>query len=103
MYSAVTLDRRLSWTHHIERTVAKVLRTYVSICSLFKNKRLNTNIKLTPYKALMKSVMTYACPTWVSAVDSHLLKLHRLWNRVLRSVEDLDTGFQNSLCVCLCN
>jgi hypothetical protein len=27
--------------------------------------------------------MTYACPTWVYAVDAHLLNLQRLQNRVL--------------------
>jgi hypothetical protein len=28
--------------------------------------------------------MTYACPTWESAADTHLLKLQRLQNKVLR-------------------
>jgi hypothetical protein len=26
--------------------------------------------------------MTYSCPTWECAADAHLLKLHRLQNRV---------------------
>jgi hypothetical protein len=28
-YLSVTFDRRMTWSHHIERTVAKVLHTYV--------------------------------------------------------------------------
>jgi hypothetical protein len=31
-------------------------------------------------------VLTYACPAWEFAADSHLLKLQRLQNRVLRTI-----------------
>jgi len=31
--------------------------------------------ELTLYKALMRSKMTYVCPDWEFAADSHLLKL----------------------------
>jgi hypothetical protein len=45
------------------------------------------NIKL--YKAVIRSAMTYACPTWEYAVDAHLLKLQRLQNRVLGAVGNI--------------
>jgi hypothetical protein len=54
-------------------------------------------------KALIRSAMTYACPAWEFAAESHLLKLQRLQNRVLRtignfprrtSVRDLHVAFQ---------
>jgi hypothetical protein len=47
--------------------------------------------------------MTYACPAWDFAAESHLLKLQRLQNKVLRtigsfprrtSVRDMHVGFQ---------
>jgi hypothetical protein len=34
--------------------------------------------------------MTYACPTWEYATEAHHLKLHRLQNRVLRAIGNLD-------------
>jgi hypothetical protein len=34
--------------------------------------------------------MIYACPTWVFAADSQLMKLQRLQNRVLRAIGNLD-------------
>jgi hypothetical protein len=40
----------------------------------------STNIKLTLYKAPVRSVMTHACPTWEYAENGHLLKLQRLQN-----------------------
>jgi hypothetical protein len=47
--------------------------------------------------------MTYACPAWEFAAESHLLQLQRLQNRVLRtagnfprrtSVRDMHEAFQ---------
>jgi hypothetical protein len=88
-YLGVTFDRGMIWRLHIERTVAEVLRTYIRTYFLFETERSSTNIKLTLYKALIRSVMTYACPTWEYTADAHLLKLHRLQNRVLRAIGNL--------------
>jgi hypothetical protein len=79
----------MTWRRHIERTLAKALRMYVRTYSLFRSVRLGTDMKLTVYKALIRSVMTYACPTWEYAADAHLLKLQRLQNRVLRGIGNL--------------
>jgi hypothetical protein len=38
------------------------------------------------YRAPIRSVITYACPTLEYAADAHLLKLQRLQNRVLRAI-----------------
>jgi hypothetical protein len=65
---------------------AKAFRTFITICSLLKSERLSTNIKLTLHKALIRSVMTYACPACEFAAESHLLKLQRLQNKVLRTI-----------------
>jgi hypothetical protein len=79
----------MTWRLHIERTTAKALGTYIRTCTLFKSKRLSSNAKLIPYRALIRSIMTYACPTWEFAADTHLLKLQRLQNRILRAAGDL--------------
>jgi hypothetical protein len=44
---------------------------------------------LTLHKALIRSAMTYACPTWEFAADTRLLKLQRLQNKVLRTIGNL--------------
>jgi hypothetical protein len=54
--------------------------------SLFKSERLSTNIKLTLHKALIRSVMTYACPACEFAADTHLIKFQCLQNKVLRTI-----------------
>jgi hypothetical protein len=58
--------------------------------SAYKSKHLNANIKLIVYRALIRSIMTYSCPTWECAADTHLIKLQRLQNWVLRAISNLD-------------
>jgi hypothetical protein len=77
-YLGVIFDKRMTWRLHIEIIEAKAFRTFIRIYSLLKSERLSANIKLTLYKALIRSVMTYACPAREFAAESHLLKLQRL-------------------------
>jgi hypothetical protein len=71
----------MTWRLHIEMIKAKAFRTFIRIYSLFKSERLSANIKLTLHKALIRSVMTYACPAWEFAAECYLLKLQRLQNK----------------------
>jgi hypothetical protein len=81
-YLGVIFDRRLTWRLHIEKT----LGTYITTYSIFQSKHLSANIKLIVYRALIRSIMIYACPTWEFAADAHLMKLQRLQNRILRAI-----------------
>jgi hypothetical protein len=84
------------------RQETKACRTFIRIYSLVKSERLSANIKLNLHKALIRSVLTYACPAWELATDTYLLKLKRMQNKVLRTignvprftlVRDLHTAF----------
>jgi hypothetical protein len=57
----------MTWRLYVEMIEAKAFKTFIRIYSLFKSERLSTNIKLTPYKAL-------------------ILKLQRLQNKILRTI-----------------
>jgi hypothetical protein len=76
---------------HIERSEAKVLCMNVRIHSKFRSARTSIKIKPTPYKALIRSVMTYTYPTWDYEADANLLKLQPLQNRTLRAVGNVDS------------
>jgi hypothetical protein len=97
-YLGVIFDKRVTWRVHIEMIKAKAFRTFVGVYSLFRS-----NIKLTFLNALIKSVITYASPTWEFAANTHLMKLQRLQNKVPRTignyprrkpVRDLHMAFQ---------
>jgi hypothetical protein len=78
---------------------AKAFRTFIREYSLFRSERLSTNIKLTLHKALIRSVMTYASPAREFAADTHLMKLQRLQNKVLRTTGNFPrhaSGFRDS-------
>jgi hypothetical protein len=85
-YVGVMFSNRITWRLRIKRIEAKAFRTFIRLYSLFKSERLNASIKLTLLKALIRSVMTYACPACELAAETRLLNLHRLQNRVLRNI-----------------
>jgi hypothetical protein len=85
-YLGVIFDKRMTLRLHIQMIEAKAFRTFIGINSLFKSARLSANIKLTLHKAVVRSVMTYACPAWKFAAECHLLKLQRLQNKVLHTI-----------------
>jgi hypothetical protein len=84
------LRLRLRSTSVIEKTTVKALGTCIKTYSLFKSKHLSAHIKLIVYTALIKPIITYTCPTWEFAAATHLMKLQRLQNRVLRAIGNLD-------------
>jgi hypothetical protein len=57
IYLGVIFDKRITWKLHLEMTEAKAFRTFIRVYSLFKHERLSANIKLTLYKALIRSVI----------------------------------------------
>jgi hypothetical protein len=80
----------------------EAFRTFVRIYSLLKSERLRANIKLTLHKALISSVIMYACPAWELAADTYLLTVQRWQSTVLLDighfprctpVRDLHTAF----------
>jgi hypothetical protein len=80
-YLGVIFDKKITWRLHIEITEVKAFRIY----ALLKSECLSANIKLTLYKALIRSLMT-CCPAWELAADTYLLKFHRMQNKVLRTI-----------------
>jgi hypothetical protein len=68
----------------IKMIEAKVCGTFMSLFGILKS-RLSANIKLTFHKALIRSVVAYACSAWEFAADIHILRKESLQNNVLRT------------------
>jgi hypothetical protein len=84
-YLGVIFNKRITWRLHLEVIEVKLFRTFITIYSLLKSEHLSAKIKLTLHKALIRTVVTYACPSWELAADTYLLKLQHLQNKVLRT------------------
>jgi hypothetical protein len=87
-YLGIIFDRKITWRLYIKTIETKAFRAFIRTYSLFKSERLSANIKLTLYKELMRSITTYASPTWEFAANTHLLKMQRLQNKVLRTSDN---------------
>jgi hypothetical protein len=69
-FIGVIFNDRNTLRLHKEIIEAKAFKTIIRMYSLFKSERLSDNIKLILHKALIRSVMTYACPAWELAADT---------------------------------
>jgi len=78
---------RYNFVSRTDLTIATgVLQTFISIYPILKSEPLSVGTKLTLYKKLIISVLTYTWPAWEFAADSHLLTLQSLQNKVLRTI-----------------
>jgi hypothetical protein len=100
-YLSVILDKRITWRLHVEMIEAMAFRTFIRIYSIFKSERLSGNVNLTFHKALIRSVMTYACPAWELAADIYLCKLQRLQNKVLHTIANFQGAYRPARCTWL--
>jgi hypothetical protein len=88
-YLYVIFDERMTWMLHTETTEANAFRTFITLYFLFGGERLSVNIELTLHKAVIGSVMAYACLAWEFAAEAYLLKLQCLQGRFLRTIGGL--------------
>jgi hypothetical protein len=61
-FLGVTCCRRMTWRYHIWRTAVKALCMYIQTYFIFESMSLNTNIKITLYKALIRSYLRLPPP-----------------------------------------
>jgi hypothetical protein len=64
------LDKMITWRLHIQMIEANAFRTFIRIYALVKSECLSANIKLTPHKAPIRSIITYGCPSWEIAAPA---------------------------------
>jgi hypothetical protein len=62
-YLGVIFDKKLTWKLHTEMIATKALCIFLNINPILKSERLSVGAKLMN-KALIRSVLTYACPAW---------------------------------------
>jgi hypothetical protein len=61
-YFGVIFIKKLHRDYLHKPIASKALRAFISIYILLKSERLSVNAKLTFYKTLIRSIISYACP-----------------------------------------
>lgn len=84
-YLGVLINYRLNYGRHIEKTLTAARNSYHSIRPLLRRKEgLSTETKTLLYKTLIRPIITYAYPVWMTAASSHLNKIVNFERRILR-------------------
>ncbi|KAL4096493.1 hypothetical protein QTP88_021438 [Uroleucon formosanum] len=86
-YLGLTLDKRMTWAHHIKEKIVKLnLRLRLLKSLIFNNKYTHINTKLLIYKSLLKPIWTYGLQLWGNAKKSNLNKIQTFQNKALRNL-----------------
>lgn len=86
-YLGLTLDKRMTWAHHIKEKIVKLnLRLRLLKSLIFNNKYTHINTKLLIYKSLLKPIWTYGLQLWGNAKKSNLNKIQTFQNKALRKL-----------------
>jgi hypothetical protein len=78
-YLGVTLDKRLTWSPHIDQFRKKTAQRMGMLGPLLnRNNDLSVRNGVLLYKQLIRPMMDYACPAWRSAARTHVRRLQVL-------------------------
>ena len=84
-YLGVTLDKRLTWSPHIDQVRKKTAQRMGMLGLLLnRNGELSVRNGVLLYKQLIRPMMDYACPAWRSAARTHARRLQVLQSKCLR-------------------
>jgi hypothetical protein len=77
--SGVTLDKRLTWSPHIEK-VRKKTSQRLGMMGPLLNRKSDFSVRngVLLYKQLIRPMMDYVCPAWSSAARFHVRRLQVL-------------------------
>jgi hypothetical protein len=89
-YLGVTLDSKLTYRTHTSCILSKAnyrLRQLFPISN--KSATIDINLALVIYKSLLRSLLTYASPTWSYAASTYINKLQIFKKKILRIITKL--------------
>jgi hypothetical protein len=84
-YLGITLDKRLTWSPHIDQVRTKTAERMGMLGPLLNRESdLSVRNGVLLYKQLLRPMMDYACPAWRSADSTHVRRLQVLQSKCLR-------------------
>lgn len=91
-YLGINLDCKLLFRCHIENAINKASAASFSslYCLLSRNSFASLDSKLRIYKAIIRPILTYACPIFINAARCHLNKLQIFQNKILRMILNIN-------------
>lgn len=89
-YLGMHLDKRLTFGKHVDEVLMKGQRVLKALYSLVcRRSRLSLTNKILLFKTVFRPTLTYACPVWAGCAKTHLQKMQRFQNRILKFMLDV--------------
>lgn len=86
-YLGMHLDRRLTWSKHIQSKITQIKIKKAELNWLIsRESKLNLNYKVQLYKSIIKPIWTYGIELWGTASPSNVEKLQRVQSKILRQI-----------------
>lgn len=96
-YLGVHLHAKLNWGYHLNKKINECHTRLILLYPLINRKsHLRSDCSLLIYKAILRPILTYACPVWSNAPKSSLKKLQTMQNKVLRLAINCPWFIRNS-------
>ena len=85
-YLGVTFDRRMKFNKHIDINIKRATCAFFRIAPIMKKVGVDIKLKAHLYKQLVRPIITYGFPIWISASRSSYQLLEKLERRIMRSI-----------------
>lgn len=97
-YLGITLDKRLTFSPHIDQTIKKTKITVRNLYSLLNRKSiLSLDKKLLLFKSVIQPIMLYGSPSWGRCAITHIKKLQIQQNKCLKLITNKPYFFSTRL------
>jgi hypothetical protein len=92
----VILDQKLLFKHHIDWVTKKANNMIRTLYPLLKrNSKAQKETKIHAYRAVVRPILTYACPIFANCAECHFRKLQIQQNKILRMALNADFFTKN--------
>lgn len=89
-YLGVTFDSKLIFGEHITNTIDKANKCFRALYPILaSNSQLSTANKSLIYTCVIRPILSYGCPIWSSAANSHMKKFIVMQNKILKTIFNL--------------
>lgn len=97
-YLGVTLDRKLSFTSHINNVRKKANAALALLYNLMNRRsKLSTKNKILMYKMLIRPIIIYGAPIWGNTCASNIRKLETIQSKILRMIAQVEPRTSNKV------
>lgn len=84
-YLGMTLDKKLNFGQHIQKSIQKAGGMLKTLFPLMKrNNALSVYNKLSLYRAMIRPILTYASPIFSNCAKTHFERLQKMQNKALK-------------------